>query len=140
MKKAEGMVAVLLMLAFASSVWLSAKAAEDTTETKQNVRKCYKCGSKGAVTMWSKCRARTVYAHKDGVDMIGYRAGLNELPTDSSGFPSYSWNSGKIPVEEGGVVVFMNKDSRFLATKVVKVKNIDDGEPSNSLHIEFKIY
>ena len=283
MKKNEGMVAVLVALAVASSVWLSAMAAAEATESKQNVRKCYKCRGKGTVvintkdkcdscdgtgvlvsdvvlknkrwggevnscwhsvetkkskskrscpkcnrsgkmnvkreiecsackgagfltkggmpyftkaspstnvvqsladqirannvemrdsslkivgdhgwaefdysanqgmftiqaegtefvTMWSKCRAGTVFAHKDGVDMIGYRAGLNELPVDSSGFTSYSWNSRKIAVKEGDVVVFMNKDSRFLATKVVKVKNIDDGESSNSLHIEFKIY
>lgn len=91
-------------------------------------------------TMWSKCRSGSVFAHKDNVDMIGRRSGLRELPADCSEFPSYCWNYKKIAVKEGDVVVFMNKEGRFLAAKVVKVKNIDDGESSNSLHIEFKIY
>lgn len=92
------------------------------------------------VTKWSGRGADAVYAYKDNVELVGYKAGQRQFPADKEEFESFDWSHRSIATHVGDVVVFMNKDGRFLAVKVLKVNDREYGADSNLLHFEFRIY
>ena len=84
--------------------------------------------------------ADAVYAYKDNVEMVGYKAGQRQLPYSKDDFETYDWSHRSVVAHTGDVIVFMNKDGRFLAVKVVKVNDRERGSATDLLHVEFRIY
>lgn len=92
------------------------------------------------VTRWSSCGADAVYAYKDSVEMVGYKAGQRQIPYSKDDFETFDWSHRSVTAHVGDVIVFMNHDGRFLAAKVMKVSDCERGADANLLHIEFRIY
>ena len=92
------------------------------------------------VTRWSSCGADAVYAYKDNVELVGYKAGQRQMPYAKEVFETFDWSHRSVTAHVGDVVVFMNHDGRFLAAKVLKVSNREHGADADLLHIEFRIY
>ena len=92
------------------------------------------------VTRWSSCDADAVYAYKDNVEMVGYKAGQRQIPYSKDDFETFDWSHRSVIAHVGDVIVFMNHDGRFLAAKVMRVSSRERGADADSLHIEFRIY
>lgn len=92
------------------------------------------------VTRWSSCGADAVYAYKDNVEMVGYKAGQRQIPYSKDDFETFDWSHRTVTAHVGDVIVFMNHDGRFLAAKVMRVSDRERGADADLLHIEFRIY
>ena len=92
------------------------------------------------VTRWSSCGADAVYAYKDNVEMVGYKAGLRQMPLAKDEFETFDWSHRSVTAHVGDVIAFMNHAGRFLAAKIVKVSDRERGADADLLHIEFRIY
>lgn len=92
------------------------------------------------VTTWSGYSADAVYAYKDNVEMVGYKAGQRLIPTVKDDFETFDWSHRSVVAHTGDVIVFMNKDGRFLAVKVLKVNDRERGAAMDLMHVEFRIY
>lgn len=92
------------------------------------------------VTRWSGCGEDAVYAYKDNVEMVGYKAGQRQIPYSKDDFETFDWSHRSVTAHVGDVIVFMNHEGRFLAAKVVKVSDRERGAAADLLHFEFRIY
>ena len=92
------------------------------------------------ITRWSSCGPDAVYAYKDYVEMVGCKAGQRQMPYAKDDFETFDWSHRSVIAHAGDVIVFMNHGGRFLAVKVMKVRDRERGADADLLHIEFRIY
>lgn len=92
------------------------------------------------VTKWSECGSDSVYAYRDSVKMIGVSDNIRYLPDSPDEFRSFDWTRRASSVCVGDVVVFVNRDHRFLGVKILSVSNKSRGALKNELQVQFRIY
>lgn len=92
------------------------------------------------VTKWSECGSDSVYAYRDSVKLIGVSDDIHYLPDSPDEFRSFDWTRRASSVKVGDVVVFVNRDHRFLGVKILSVSNKSRGASKNELQIQFKVY
>ena len=48
------------------------------------------------VTRWSSCGADAVYAYKDNVEMVGYKAGQRQIPYSKDDFETFHPKNSRV--------------------------------------------
>ena len=91
-------------------------------------------------TMWSACNADMVYAYKDYVDLVGWKAGQVSFPKSAADFVGWDWTRRAVDARKGSVVAFMEKGGRICAVRIVNVSDRDRGAAVDELRIEYRIY
>lgn len=92
------------------------------------------------VTKWSECGSESVYAYRDSVKLIGVSDDIHYLPDSPDEFRSLDWTRRASSVKVGDIVVFVNRDHRFLGVKILSVSCKSRGSSKNELQIQFKVY
>ena len=90
-------------------------------------------------TMWSECGAKSIYAYKDRVNMIGYREGTSEFPQNRD-FSEFDFTSRTREISIGEVLIWMNDKGKFVATKITDINVKSRGGMCNNLSFSYKIY
>lgn len=91
-------------------------------------------------TIWSQAGADTAYAYKDGVELLGSKAGCSDLPLSLEEIESFDFTRRASIVGVGDVVVFMNQEGRFLAVKITGIHSASQDNADNFLAIDYRIY
>lgn len=91
-------------------------------------------------TQWSACSTNSVYAYRDGVELLGWNPGQADFPASASEFEAWDWKRRATEVEIGRVVAFMEKGGRICAVRVVKVSDRSRGSSVDELQIEYRAY
>ena len=91
-------------------------------------------------TQWSACSTNSVYAYRDGVELLGWNPGQADFPASASEFEAWDWKRRATEVEIGRVVAFMEKGGKILAVRVVKVSDRSRGSSVDELQIEYRAY
>lgn len=92
------------------------------------------------LTEWSAVGADSVHAYKDGVELLGVGDSVNDFPESAEAFERFDFTRRSSVCRKGDVVVFMNKDGRFLAVKILDVKDNSRGAGENRLELAYKVY
>ena len=91
-------------------------------------------------TIWSEAGEASVCAHKDGVELIGVRDGVSEFPETVDVFETFDFTRRASVCKIGDIVVFMNRDGRFLAVKILDIQAVTHGASKNQLEFDYRIY
>ena len=103
-------------------------------------RFAFKCKNIEFATRWSICGADSVYAHKnDNGDLIGFKNGQTEMPSDKSTFESFDWTMRRIRLCKGDVIVCMDSKGNFLCIRILGISRGSE-ELDDCIEVEFKLY
>ena len=103
-------------------------------------RLTFKCKDIEFVTRWSMCGADSVCAYKnDNGDLIGFKNGQMEMPSDKSAFESFDWTMRRIRLCKGDVLVCMNSAGNFLCIRILEISRGSE-ELADCMEVEFKLY
>ena len=90
-------------------------------------------------TKWSRYTARRVYAHADLSKAIGGRPQFTVFPPSVGLAKTLDYSAKTRNVAIGEVVVFQNKAGKYLAVKIVGIKDKQSGASENSMTIQWKV-
>ena len=90
-------------------------------------------------TKWSRYTARRVYAHADLSKAIGGRPQFTVFPPSLGLAKTLDYSAKTRNVAIGEVVVFQNRAGKYLAVKIVGIKDKQSGASENSLTIQWKV-
>lgn len=90
-------------------------------------------------TKWSECGGNTIYAYRDNVKLIGYLSGIHKIPLNSD-FSEFDFTSRTREVRVGEVLIWLNHNGKFMATKITNVGVVSRGSERNSLSFDYYIY
>ena len=88
----------------------------------------------------SEAGADSVRAYKDKVELQGVKSGIVELPLSVEGMEQFDFTRRSSVCNIGDIVVFMNRDGRFLAAKILDVQVKSRGASRNLLSFSYRVY
>ena len=92
------------------------------------------------VTSWSEAGADSVRAYKDKVELLGIKSGLMEFPSAVEEMEQFDFTRRSSVCNVGDIVIFMNRDGRFLAVKILGVQVKSRGANWNLLSFSYRVY
>lgn len=90
-------------------------------------------------TSWSECGSDSIYGYSDYVKLIGYLAGVAEIPQEKK-FIEFDFTSRVREVHIGDVLIWMNKNGKFAATLITNVSVKSRGKNEDNLAFDYMIY
>lgn len=92
------------------------------------------------VTSWSEAGSDSVHAYKDKVELLGIKSGIAEFPSSVEEMEQFDFTRRSSVCSIGDIVVFMNRDGRFLAVKILGVQVKSRGAMRNILSFSYRVY
>ncbi|MGM9997874.1 MAG: toll/interleukin-1 receptor domain-containing protein [Candidatus Bruticola sp.] len=90
-------------------------------------------------TQWSECGSQSIYAYRDKVKLIGYSPDIHEIPTNDD-FSEFDFTSRARKIRVGEVIIWLNQNGKYMATKVTNVEVASRGAEKNVLSFDYRIY
>ena len=91
-------------------------------------------------TSWSEAGSDSVQAYKDRVELLGIKPGIKEFPSSVEELEQFDFTRRSSVCYIGDIVVFMNRDGRFLAVKILGVQVKSRGANRNLLSFSYRVY
>lgn len=96
-------------------------------------------GSETFKTKWSRYTSRRVYAHADLSRAVGGRPEFTVFPMSLGLAKTLDYTAKIRNLAVGEVVVFQNREGKYVAVKILEINDKQSGAPENSLTIKWKV-